>query len=151
MRAEGTLDFETVTFRGGRQSAGAACPPEAPKFLQNDGFKALMIRFSVHFVCPPPETQGQTYRRAIELICDVDKLAGLSADDNPITVGQQRNDWLAERVENPDGIFFQTVFSVKTASDKAALLRKEMKVVGLDRCVLADSLEREAREAPEVP
>jgi len=83
------------------------------------------------------------------MMCDVDKLAKLSPDDNPITLGQQRNDWMAEHVENPDGIYFQTVFSVKTVKDKAALLRKEMKVVGLDRCALVDSLDQEARDEPE--
>ena len=125
-----------------------------------------MIRSSIHHLCwlasvvymgcgaaeaqsPPPETQGQTYRQAIELMCDVDKLARLSPDDNPIMLGQQRNDWMAQHVENPDGIFFQTVFSVKTVKDKAGLLRKEIKVVGLERCALADSLEQEAREDPE--
>jgi hypothetical protein len=100
---------------------------------------------------PPPEAQGQTYRQAIELMCDVDKLAQLSADDNPITLGQQRNDWMAAHVENPDGIYFQTIFSVKTAKDKAALLRKEIQVVGVSRCALADSLKEEARQDPEGP
>jgi hypothetical protein len=136
--------------------------------LEETEFNPSMRHFSIHHFClfvsvawagcgaaeaqgPPPETQGQTYRQAIELMCDVDKLARLSPDDNPITLGQQRNDWMAAHVENPDGIFFQTVLSVKTAKDKAALLRKEIHVVGLDRCALVDSLEQEAREDPEAP
>ena len=84
-------------------------------------------------------------------MCDVDKLAHLSPDDDPITIGQRRNDWMAEHVENPDGIYFQTIFSVKTAKDKAALLRKETQEVGIEHCALADSLDEEGREGTEGP
>ena len=91
----------------------------------------------------PPEPAGQTYLQALEIMCDVDRLAGLSAAKEPLAIGGQRTAWLAEKVENPDGIEIKTMLSVKGAADQAHILREAAKIAGIDRCSLADALEKE--------
>jgi hypothetical protein len=94
---------------------------------------------------PPPElAETQSFADAIKMLCDVDKLAGLSADDDLLGVGQKRSEWLADKIENPDGIYFKTILSVKPAEDQASAMREQAKKVGIERCALADSIEEHA-------
>lgn len=94
---------------------------------------------------PPPEAAGkQTFADAVQMICDVDRLAGLSAEADPLAVGQQRTAWLEGRIDNPDGIYFRTMISVKGPEEQAAALREQAAHVGVARCALAESLEQHA-------
>lgn len=92
---------------------------------------------------PPkaPETTGQTFAQALQIMCDVDKLGNI-ATDNPFEIGRLRTEVIQEKVDNPDGIYFRTMLAVKGPSEQAVELRKQAKEVGLERCVLADDLEQ---------
>ncbi|KYF69800.1 hypothetical protein BE15_01790 [Sorangium cellulosum] len=90
-----------------------------------------------------PASGGQTFPEAVAMMCDVDRLAGLDAEADPISVGQGRSAWLAEHVESPDGIELRTMLSVKGAAEQGGMLRDEARKVGLSRCALADALERD--------
>ena len=94
---------------------------------------------------PPPEapTPGPAYRQAIEIICDVDRRAGLSDEEAPLEIGQKRSAWIAEHVEEPDAIYFRTMLSVKGPQEQSRMLRDEARKVGVARCALADSLQRD--------
>jgi hypothetical protein len=87
-----------------------------------------------------PEYHGQSYREALRVMCRVDELAGLGAEDDPLEKSQKREDWLNERVENPDAIYFRTLLKVKSTEEKSAELRAEAKKSGLDGCPLADTI-----------
>jgi hypothetical protein len=92
---------------------------------------------------PPPEEpeyKGQSYREAIDTICKADQLAGLAGDGDPIERSQKREDWLSERVKNPDAIYFRTMLKVQSAREKSASLRDEAKKAGLGGCPLADTI-----------
>ncbi len=105
----------------------------------------LSLPFLVHCAparpAEPPSlgASGQTYRQAIETICNVDALASLSIADDPLGADVQRFAWLEEHVDNPEGIYLRTVLSVKTPPDRSGLLREAAQVVGLGSCALADS------------
>ncbi|WP_438010838.1 hypothetical protein WME89_20570 [Sorangium sp. So ce321] len=90
-----------------------------------------------------PPSGGQTFPEAVAMMCDVDALAGLDAEADPISVGQQRSEWVAQHVSNPDAIELRTLLSVKGAAEQGGMLREEAKQVGLARCALADALERD--------
>jgi hypothetical protein len=90
---------------------------------------------------PPPATTGQSFPQAMNLLCNVDKLANLTTEEDPFAIGQQRSAWLAERIENPDGIEFRTIVSVKGPDEQAKAIRKKAKEVGVDPCPLADAIE----------
>ena len=94
----------------------------------------------------PASDGGQPYREAIQLICEVDQRAELSAVEDPIELGQRRTDFLNERVKNPDAIEFRTLISVQSERDQARALRSEAKRVGFQRCALADSIESVATD-----
>lgn len=97
------------------------------------------------YTTPPPTEPaftGQSYPQAMQTICDVDRLAGIQADDDPLSIGRKRTEWVQQHVENPDGIYLRTLVSVKAASDQAVDLRNEAKEAGLARCALADDLEK---------
>ena len=91
---------------------------------------------------PPaaPET-GQSFPEALKMVCNVDALAGLSDEQDPLTIGQARTAWITEHVENPDGIELRTLVSVKGAEEQAKTIREKAKEVGIEKCPLADSIE----------
>jgi hypothetical protein len=100
----------------------------------------------------PPEPpsvgpSGQTYRQAVERICNVDTLASVSMDEDPIAGDVRRFGWLEENVDNPDGIFLRTVLSVKAPAERCSMLREAMREVGVQRCPLADTEQK--RHSPE--
>jgi hypothetical protein len=90
----------------------------------------------------PSRTPGQCYADALAVMCDVDHLAGLDADADPIAVGQKRSAWIEGHAENPDSIELRVLMSVKGASEQAEMLRAQAKQAGIARCALADSLEK---------
>ena len=91
----------------------------------------------------PPEaaTPSPPYAAAIATLCDVNRLAKLSPDEEPLAVGQKRSQWVAAQTDNPDAIEFETRMSVKGAAEQGEMLREEALAVGLRHCALADALE----------
>lgn len=75
------------------------------------------------------------------MMCDVDKLAGLSGEADPISVGQRRTEWISQHVDNPDAIELRTLMSVKGAGEQASMLRDEAKGCGISSCALAGAIE----------
>ncbi len=94
---------------------------------------------------PPAQApkEEQSYRDAIQLMCDADAHAGVTADDDPITAGGKRDDWMADHVKNSDAIYFRTLWRVKSAADKAVALRTEAKHEHIASCPLADTVEHD--------
>ena len=93
---------------------------------------------------PQPQAapqNGQTFADAVKLMCEVDQRAGLTAEEDPLAIGQQRSAWLADHIDNPDGIEFRTLVSVKGPEEQAQMIRAKAKEVGVEKCPLADSIE----------
>jgi hypothetical protein len=91
---------------------------------------------------PPqePEFQGQSYREALRTLCDADRLAGLESESDPLEKGQRREDWLNDRIKNPDAIYFRTLLKVQGPTEKSSSLRAEAKECGLESCRLAETI-----------
>ena len=89
-----------------------------------------------------PEPERRAFSAAVATMCDVDHLAGLSADADPLGVGVARTAWITANVDNPDSIELRTLLSVKGAAGQAGMLRDQAKELGLARCALADTLEK---------
>ena len=89
-----------------------------------------------------PEPERRAFSAAVATMCDVDHLAGLSADADPLGVGVARTAWITANVDNPDSIELRTLLSVKGAAEQASMLRDQAKELGLPRCALADTLEK---------
>jgi hypothetical protein len=89
-----------------------------------------------------PQPSGQSLPEALTVMCDVDRLASIQSDADPLGAGAKRTAWVNEHVENPDGIELRTLMSVKGASEQAEMLRARAKAAGITRCALADALEK---------
>jgi hypothetical protein len=89
-----------------------------------------------------PLAPSQPFARAVTMMCDVDKLAGLTSGDDPLALGRQRSAWISDHVDNPDAIELRTLMSVKGAAEQATMLREHAKGAGVLRCALADDLDR---------
>jgi hypothetical protein len=106
---------------------------------------ALALPLLAAACAPVPEAKapsGQTFPAAVSLICDVDHLAGLAGDADPLGAGAKRTAWIADHVDNPDAIELRTLMSVKGPADQARMLRDRAKEAGVARCALADALEK---------
>jgi hypothetical protein len=95
----------------------------------------------------PPAPQvapagGQSFEAALGVICDVDRLAALRPDADPLGVGNKRSAFLAQHADNPDAIELRTLMSVKGPADQAQMLREQAKAHGVARCALAEELEK---------
>ena len=90
-----------------------------------------------------PEYRGQSYREALATMCDADRLARLENEADPLEKGQKREDWLNERIENPEAIYFRTLLKVQGPAEKSASLRSEAKASGLPTCRLAETIATE--------
>ena len=90
-----------------------------------------------------PDTSGQSYAEALGAMCDVDKLAAIAPDEDPLSLGRKRTEWIQQNVVNADGIYLRTWLSVRGPGDQASALRDEAKKeAGLATCALADDLEK---------
>jgi hypothetical protein len=101
---------------------------------------SVLLVFCTQPAPKEPEYRGQSYREALRVMCKVDELAGLARTVDPLEKSQAREDWLNERIENPDAIYFRTLLKVKSAEEKSAELHAEAKKAGLDTCPLADTI-----------
>jgi hypothetical protein len=85
-----------------------------------------------------PGPSGQTYKQAVQVVCDVDKLAQLDAAEPEELADAKRFSYLEANVDNPDGIYLRTLLSVSFGHDRECLLRDAQKDAGLGSCSLAD-------------
>lgn len=79
----------------------------------------------------------------MKMLCNVDQLAKLSAEDDLLEIGRKRSAWLSDEVDNGDFSEFRTLVSVKAPEEQVAKIRSKAKEVGIDGCPLADSIEKE--------
>lgn len=80
----------------------------------------------------------------MQIICDVDHIAGIDASDDPIGAEQQRSDYVRDHVTNGDAVYLRTLWSVQAAGERARDMRQKAMQAGIRRCPLADSLERDS-------
>jgi hypothetical protein len=90
--------------------------------------------------CEPEPDTGQSFVEALRVMCNVDQLANLTAEEDPLEKSRQREDFLSDNVKNPDGIYFRTLLKVKGPDEKAAALRVQAGEAGLATCPFADSV-----------
>jgi hypothetical protein len=88
-----------------------------------------------------PSAEDKAAAEALQMICDVDRLAGVDADKDLLEAGAKRSAYLDEHDRNPEGIELRTLLSVKGAGDQAKMLRERARDCRLS-CALADTLER---------
>lgn len=91
----------------------------------------------------PAQSSKHSFPQAMQMLCDVDKLANLSAGDDLLEIGRKRSAWLADEVDNGDFIEFRTLVSVKGPEEQAEKIRTKAKEVGIASCPLADSIQAE--------
>ncbi len=115
--------------------------------------KRLLLPLVVSFVaaCGPhsPKTSaepesGQTFEQALGLMCQVDQMAGLDADDDPIGVEGARVDWIHQNVDNGDAIELFTLMRVKSHTEQAEMMRRHTQKANIAECALADTLTEQA-------
>jgi hypothetical protein len=98
----------------------------------------------------PAEAASSAYKQPMkevtELICDVDKLAGITSETDPIEAESNRYDFLSEHITNPDGIYFYTLLRAKDPKEGAKMLSEQAKDVKLQKCDRAAALEAAAKE-----
>jgi hypothetical protein len=91
-------------------------------------------------VAPGPSSK-HSFPEAMKMLCDVDKLANLSPDDDLLEIGRKRSAWLSDEVDNGDFSEFRTLVSVKGPEDQVVKIRSKAKELGITACPLADSIE----------
>lgn len=91
-------------------------------------------------VAPEPSSK-HSFPEAMKMLCDVDKLANLSPDDDLLEIGRKRSAWLSDEVDNGDFSEFRTLVSVKGPEDQVVKIRSKAKELGITSCPLADSIE----------
>ncbi len=91
-----------------------------------------------------PGPSGQTYAQAVQVVCDVDRLAELDPGEPDELADAKRLSYLEKAVDNPDGIELRTLLSVKFGNDRECLLRDAQQEAKLASCKLADRTKREA-------
>lgn len=87
--------------------------------------------------------ESQIYGDAIRQICDVDRLAGVTATSDELDRTQKRDEFIIEHTKNSDAIYFSTVWRTKPPGEKADLLEREAHQLGISRCLLAETLRTE--------
>jgi hypothetical protein len=87
---------------------------------------------------PVPGPSGQTYCQAVEVICDVDRRAGVDPAD-VVAADQQRFGYLEAHVDNPEGVYLRTILSASTPAERAVIMRDAQREAGLAACSYAES------------
>lgn len=90
---------------------------------------------------PEAVSSEQSYDDAIRVFCNVDQLAGLSAEDDPIGVSQQRQEWLERRIQHPDVIYLRTILRIQAPEAQVRELNAAASKAGLRTCPLAESVQ----------
>ena len=95
-----------------------------------------------------PVNESQSYAAAVQLICDVDRLAAVDPND-ALSLEAKRSDYLMEHLHNGDGIYLVTLYRVKDAKERSTLLAEAVADTKLPACTLLTTLQREASTAVE--
>jgi hypothetical protein len=111
--------------------------------LYSFAFAAVALALSCVPEAKEPVYKGQSYPQAIATMCNADELAGVAAEGDPLERSRKRGDFLKERVENPDAVYLYTILRVEDPTAQAVTLRREACNTGLERCALADTLDKE--------
>lgn len=93
-------------------------------------------------VAPGPSSK-HSFPEAMKMLCNVDQLAKLSPEEDLLEIGRKRSAWLSDEVDNGDFSEFRTLVSVKAPEEQVVKIRSKAKEVGIDKCPLADSIEKE--------
>jgi len=80
-------------------------------------------------------------KEVTELICDVDRHAGITSETDLIEAESNRHDFLSEHITSPDGIYFYTLLRAKDPKQAAALLANQAKEMKLSKCNRVEALE----------
>ncbi len=59
-----------------------------------------------------PDYSGQSYSEALQMICNVDRLAAITDDDDPLALGRRRTEWIQQNVLNAQSIYH---YRIKTS------------------------------------
>jgi hypothetical protein len=95
-----------------------------------------------------PPREAQTYAEAVQLFCDVDRAAGVDADD-VLDAEARRTEYLVEHVKNSDGIYLLTVFRASDPRAQAGLLEEATHETQSASCPFLAVLRERARvDAP---
>ena len=82
--------------------------------------------------------------QAMQIMCNVDRIASIDASEDPIGAEQRRSDYVRDHVTNGDAVYLRTIWSVQAAVERAKDMRQKAVEAGLHGCALADSLERDS-------
>lgn len=132
-----------------------------PKDLRGTGVRADVKALAATLLAlgctsePPPRApprEAQSYDQAMNIMCNVDALAGVDASD-PLETEAKRADYLVLHVKNSDGIYLLTLFRTSDPRGQASLL--EDGVAGLPyehgHCPLLTTLRASAEDTPPAP
>ena len=92
------------------------------------------------------EAGKQSMREVTEMICDVDKHAGVTSETDPVEAESNRHDYLSEHITNPDGIYFYTLLRAKDPNEAAKFLANQASEMKLSKCDRVATLEAAAKE-----
>lgn len=87
-----------------------------------------------------PKYKGQSYEQAIRTMCNADELAGIAQEGDPVEKARKREEFMKERIENPDAIYFATLLKVQSPNEQSRALEKEACASAIKNCPLADEL-----------
>lgn len=99
---------------------------------------------------PPraPPHEAQSYPEAVHLICDVDRLADIDAED-VLDAERKRSEYLMGHVTNSDGIYLLTLFRTSDPSGQLNLLDEAARETRTTHCPRLSALREAARsDAP---
>lgn len=92
-----------------------------------------------------PITEGQSYAEAIRLICEVDRRLQGADSATEIELGQLRQDYIIENTQNPDAIYFVTVWRTKPPAEQSVMLAQQAVEQEVSDCELAKRLAEAAQ------
>jgi hypothetical protein len=106
--------------------------------------KALLL-FALALACTSepspraPPREAQSYAEAVAAMCDVDRLAGVDAED-VLDAEAKRTQYLMDHVKNSDGLYTLTLFRTSDPKGQAALLEEATRDTGRASCALLTTL-----------
>ncbi len=103
---------------------------------------ALAVLLAACGQSPPPKSppaEAQSYEAAVRILCDVDRLAGVDADD-VLDAEAKRTEYLVDHIENGDGIYLLTLFRTRDPQGQVELLGAAVAETKAGECPLLVSL-----------
>lgn len=90
----------------------------------------------------PAQTPSTTpaFAEGMRRLCDVDRLAGLDPDLDPVSTEGERYERALAHVEDPDVIELVTLMRVRSDAERVQMLRENAGRANIQSCSLADTL-----------